>query len=188
MGGWRKHLLAHLGPESLLSHLTLSPLGLMSSCQGPFLRRALKSLMRNPGLQTGQGGHHHGLAGVPWAPEPGGEPGLGTLPAHVPGAGWHWVPWIRPAASVAAPPASDFGLRGTPGQGLGGEGIELWARISSSPRVLAVRAPQGLGAEAGVMASSSTGDLKAQGREQWLAGHLPSRREVWPPPARSGLP
>lgn len=64
----------------------------------------------------------------------------------------------------------------------------MWACISISPRVLAVRAPQGLGAEAGVMASISTGDLKAQGREQWLVGHLASRWEVWPPPARSGLP
>lgn len=76
-------------------------------------------------------------------------------------------------------PCFRFGLLGTPGQGLaGGRGLGCLHALVSAPGFLAVRAPQGLGAEARMMAPESTGDLKAQGREQWLVGHRAGRWEV----------
>ena len=81
---------------------------------------------------------------------------------RAPRAGWHWV--TRD---------SRVGLRR--------RGVGVRARISINPcppPVLARRAPQELGVEAGMMAPESTGDPKAQGREWWLAGHLASWWEV----------
>lgn len=56
---------------------------------GSLLERGFEVHSGKPRPADGQGGHRHqGLAGFPWAPGPGREPGLWTLPAQ---GAWGWL-------------------------------------------------------------------------------------------------
>lgn len=121
----------------------------------------------------GQGSRHHlGLAGFPWAPGPGREPGLCSLAAR--GArGWLALgSWVRPAASGAASSAAGFGSPGPAGRGPG-EGLRLDVGMRQCQPSSSWQGGWELGAEAPVRAPASPGDPKAQG-----SGHLASRGQL----------
>lgn len=107
------------GVWGLLSHLALGPLELTSSC---LPERGFKVHSGKPRPADGQGSRHHpGLAGFPWAPGPGREPGLCLLPARGAQADWCWAHGsdLQPLALL---PRRRFWVTGAsragPGEGL----------------------------------------------------------------------
>lgn len=122
----------------------------------------------------GQGSRHHpGLAGFPWAPGPGREPGLCSLAAR--GArGWLALgSWVRPAASGAAStPLCRVWVTGARQGGSPGEGLRLDVGMRQCQPSSSWQGGWELGQRLRG-APASPGDPKAQG-----SGHLASRGQL----------